>query len=114
LLKDSEHEITKNGKARVNLGGVDFTIKKQFLDDLENKSLSEVVSNFGKALLILHSPQDKVVGIKNAEEIYKAAHHPKSFISLDGVDHLLSKKEDSQYVGEVIAGWASRYVEIPP
>lgn len=113
LLKDSELEITKNGKARVNLGGVDFTIKKQFLDDLENKSLSEVVSDFGKALLILHSPQDKVVGIKNAEEIYKAAHHPKSFISLDGVDHLLSKKEDSQYVGEVIAGWASRYVEIP-
>lgn len=113
LLKDSKHEITKNGKARVNLGGVDFTIKKQFLDDLENKSLSDVVSNFEKALLILHSPQDKVVGIKNAEEIYKAAHHPKSFISLDGVDHLLSKKEDSQYVGEVIAGWASRYVEIP-
>ena len=113
LLKDSKHEITKNGKARVNLGGNDFTIKKQFLDDLENKSLSDVVSNFGKALLILHSPQDKIVGIKNAEEIYKAAHHPKSFISLDRVDHLLSKKEDSQYVGEVIAGWASRYVEIP-
>ncbi len=113
LLKDSKHEITKNGKARVNLGGNDFTIKKQFLDDLENKSLSDVVSNFGKALLILHSPQDNIVGIKNAEEIYKAAHHPKSFISLDRVDHLLSKKEDSQYVGEVIAGWASRYVEIP-
>ncbi len=113
LLKDSEQEITKNGKAKVNLGGIDFTIKKQFLDDLKNKSLSDVVSNFGKALLILHSPQDKIVGIKNAEEIYKAAHHPKSFISLDGVDHLLSKKEDSQYVGEVIAGWASRYVDIP-
>ncbi|WP_026451519.1 bifunctional alpha/beta hydrolase/OsmC family protein [Aequorivita capsosiphonis] len=114
LLKDSEQEITKNGKAKVNLGGVDFTIKKQFLDDLKNKSLSNVVSDFRKALLILHSPQDKIVGIKNAEEIYKAAHHPKSFISLDGVDHLLSKKEDSKYVGEVIAGWASRYVEIPP
>lgn len=113
LLKDSEQEITKNGKAKVNLGGIDFTIKKQFLDDLKNKSLSDVVSNFGKALLIMHSPQDKIVGIKNAEEIYKAAHHPKSFISLDGVDHLLSKKEDSQYVGEVIAGWASRYVDIP-
>lgn len=114
LLKDSAHEITKNGKAKVNLGGMDFTIKKQFLDDLKNKSLIDVVSNFKKALLILHSPQDKTVGIKNAEEIYKAARHPKSFVSLDGVDHLLSKKEDSKYVGQVIAGWASRYVEIPP
>jgi len=114
LLKDSAHEITKNGKAKVNLGGMDFTIKKQFLDDLENKSLSDVVSNFNKALLILHSPQDTIVGINNAEEIYKAAHHPKSFVSLDGVDHLLSKKEDSSYVGKVIAGWASRYVDISP
>lgn len=114
LLKDSEQEITKNGKARVNLGGVDFTIKKQFLDDLENNTLKDVVSELRKALLILHSPQDNTVGIKNAEKIYIAAHHPKSFVSLDGVDHLLSKKEDSMYVGEVIAGWASRYVEIPP
>ncbi|WP_271424655.1 bifunctional alpha/beta hydrolase/OsmC family protein [Aequorivita sinensis] len=114
LLKDSEQEITKNGKARVNLGGVDFTIKKQFLDDLENNTLKDVVSDLRKALLILHSPQDNTVGIKNAEKIYIAAHHPKSFVSLDGVDHLLSKKEDSKYVGEVIAGWASRYVEIPP
>lgn len=113
ILKDSAHEITKNGKAKVNLGGVDFTIKKQFLDDLENKSLIDVVSSFKKALIILHSPQDTTVGIENAEEIYKAAHHPKSFVSLDGADHLLSKKEDSRYVGEVIAGWASRYVEIP-
>lgn len=114
LLKDSEQEITKNGKARVNLGGVDFTIKKQFLDDLENNTLKDVVSDLRKALLILHSPQDNTVGIKNAEKIYIAAHHPKSFVSLDGVDHLLSKKEDSMYVGEVIAGWASRYVEISP
>lgn len=114
LLKDSAHEITKNGKAKVNLGGIDFTIKKQFLDDLENKSLINIVSNLKKALLILHSPQDSVVSITNAEEIYKAAHHPKSFVSLDGVDHLLSKKEDSNYVGQVIAGWASRYLAIPP
>ncbi len=112
LLKDSAKEINKNGKAKVNLGGKDFTIKKQFLDDLENKSLIGVVSNFGKALLILHSPQDTVVGIKNAEEIYIAAKHPKSFVSLDGADHLLTKKEDSHYAGQVIAGWASRYVDI--
>src|SRR5690554_1528898 len=114
LLKDSETEINKHGKARVNLGGVDFTIKKQFLDDLENKLLQDVVRDFRKALLILHSPQDTVVGIKNAEEIFIAARHPKSFVSLDGIDHLLSKKEHSQYVGKVIAGWASHYVSISP
>lgn len=114
LLRDSTHEITKNGKAKVNLGGIDFTIKKQFLDDLENKSLLKIVGNFKKALLIMHSPTDRIVGIKNAEDLYKAAHHPKSFVSLDGVDHLLSKKEDSSYVGKVIAGWATRYISIPP
>ncbi|SRX75034.1 bifunctional alpha/beta hydrolase/OsmC family protein [Aequorivita antarctica] len=114
LLKDSTQEINKNGKAKVNLGGVDFTIKKQFLEDLKNNSLIDIVSSFGKALLILHSPQDTVVGINNAEEIYKAAQHPKSFVSLDGVDHMLSEKKDSRYVGQVIAGWATRYVEIPP
>lgn len=113
LLKDSAMEIAKNGKAKVNLGGIDFTIKKQFLEDLENKSLVDIVGNFKKALLILHSPQDTTVGINNAEEIYNAAHHPKSFVSLDGVDHLLSRKEDSSYVGKVIAGWAPRYVSIP-
>lgn len=114
LLKDSTQEINKNGKAKVNLGGIDFTIKKQFLDDLKNNSLIDIVSSFGKALLILHSPQDTIVGINNAEEIYKAAQHPKSFVSLDGVDHMLSEKKDSRYVEQVIAGWATRYVEIPP
>ena len=113
LLKSSESEITRNGKAKVNLGGVDFTIKKQFLDDLENKPLEKIVGSFKKSLLILHSPVDKIVGIQNAEEVYKSAQHPKSFISLDGADHLLSQKEDSVYVGKVIAGWASRYVKIP-
>lgn len=112
-LKSSAEEIIKNGEAVVNLEGRDFTIKKQFLDDLENKPLRKIVREFGKALLILHSPQDKTVGIKNAEEIYLAAWHPKSYISLDGMDHLLSKKEDSQYVGSVIAIWAKRYVDIP-
>lgn len=113
LLKSSASEINQQGKARVNLGGVDFTIKRQFLEDLKNKPLEEVVKNFGKALLILHSPQDTTVGINNAEEIYKAAHHPKSFVSLDGADHLLSKKKDSEYVGSVISSWSTRYLEIP-
>ena len=113
LIGEHAADIAKNGKARVNLGGRSFTIKKQFLDDLESNSLLTTVSNFKKALLLFHSPQDRTVAIKNAEDVYKAAHHPKSFISLDGVDHMLSKTEDSQYVGKVIASWVSRYVNIP-
>lgn len=113
LLGDSVQTINSEGKATVHLSGRPFTIKKHFLDDLENQSLSKVVKNFGKALLVLHSPQDTLVQINNAEEIYVAAHHPKSFVSLDGADHLLTRKEDSIYAGKVIAGWAGRYVSIP-
>ncbi len=112
LLKSGLREIEANGKAVVNLGGRNFTIKKQFLDDLKTKSLPETVKKLRKPILIMHSPQDNTVNIKNAEEIYLAAHHPKSFVSLDDADHLLMNKKDSIYVGEVIAGWAKRYVDI--
>lgn len=111
LLKSGLEEIKKEGQAIINLGGRDFKIKKQFVDDLETKSLPETAKNLRKPLLVMHSPQDATVGINNAEEIYVAAHHPKSFVSLDGADHLLSKKEDSVYVGDVIAGWAKRYLD---
>lgn len=113
LLESSREEIEANGKANVNLGGREFTIKKQFLDDLESKSLASVARNLGKAILIMHSPQDMTVGVKNAEELYHAARHPKSFVSLDGADHLLSKAADSLYSGKVIAEWAMRYVDLP-
>lgn len=112
LLKSNLAEIRSEGKATVNLSGRNFTVKKQFLDDLETKPMGRTLKNMDKAILIMHSPQDQIVGIKNAEELYTAAHHSKSFVSLDGADHLLSKKEDSVYVGEVIAGWAQRYVSI--
>ncbi len=112
LFKSTIPEINASGKAVVNLSGRDFTIKKQFLDDLANKSLATVVENLRKPILILHSPQDDTVSIKNAEDIYLAARHPKSFISLDGADHLLMRKEDSLYVGQLIAGWSQRYVSI--
>jgi len=111
LLKSSIDEINTNGKAIVNLSGRDFTIKKQFVDDLQSKSLAQAVANFNKALLVLHSPQDLTVGIKNAEQIYHAARHPKSFVSLDGADHLLMNKTDSNYAGQVIAGWSARYLD---
>lgn len=113
LIKSSITEIEEKGKARVTIGGSSFTIQKQFLQDLQSHSLPGVVKKLERALLILHSPQDKIVAIKNAEEIYLAARHPKSFVSLDGADHLLSKKADSIYTGRVISQWASRYVRWP-
>ncbi|MGR7811950.1 bifunctional alpha/beta hydrolase/OsmC family protein [Lacinutrix undariae] len=113
LIQSSVDEIKTTGQANVNIGGRPFTIKKQFLDDIETKSLPDVAKNLRKALLVMHSPQDTTVGIENAEAIYIAAKHPKSFVSLDGADHLLMKKEDSIYVGNVIATWAKRYISIP-
>ncbi|WP_292946454.1 bifunctional alpha/beta hydrolase/OsmC family protein [Olleya sp. UBA1516] len=113
LIQSSVEEIKATGKANVNIGGRPFTIKKQFLEDIETKSLPDVAKNLRKALLVMHSPQDTTVGIENAEEIYIAARHPKSFVTLDGADHLLMKKEDSVYVGSVIATWAKRYITIP-
>jgi uncharacterized OsmC-like protein/fermentation-respiration switch protein FrsA (DUF1100 family) len=110
LLQNDLTEIEANGKARVSIGGRPFTITKQFLDDLRKRSPADVLKDFKKPLLILHSPQDNVVEIDNARKIYEAARHPKSFISMDGADHLLSNKEDSNYAGEVIAAWSRRYI----
>jgi uncharacterized OsmC-like protein/alpha/beta superfamily hydrolase len=110
LFQNSLEEIVQSGKALVNIGGRPFTIKKQFLDDLSEMTLLKVVKAMRKSILILHSPQDAVVGIENAAELYTAAHHPKSFISLDGADHLLNREADSLYAGEVIASWAQRYL----
>lgn len=112
LFKSSMEEIKALGKAEVNIGGRPFTIKKQFIDDLEKYAKEEFIKDLDRPLLILHSPQDEIVGIKNAEMIYQTAMHPKSYISLDGADHLLSKREDALYVGEVVASWASRYIEM--
>lgn len=110
LLKKGIDQIEDSGEAVVTIGGRDFKIKKQFLDDIQEKNMSEIVKSMGKTLLVMHSPQDATVGIENAEQIYKAAWHPKSFISLNDADHLLSKKDDSVYVGEMIATWSARYI----
>ena len=104
--------IKKEGEAQVVLAGRDFTFKKQFIDNLEANSCVEAARNLNEALLILHSPQDDTVSIKNAEEIYLAAHHPKSFVTLDGSEHLLIDKENASYVGKIIAGWAARYIPL--
>lgn len=113
LIQSSIPEIRQEGKARVTIGGRVFTIKKQFLDNLQSHSLPGVAKKLDRALLILHSPQDSVVSIGNAEELFKAARHPRSFVSLDGADHLLTREADATYAGSVIAHWASRYVPWP-
>ncbi len=105
--------IKKEGSVNVSLAGRPFTFKKQFVDDLESLSCANAADKLrDEALLIFHSPQDTTVSVKNAEEIYMAAHHPKSFVTLDGSEHLLIDKKNASYVGQVIAGWAARYLPI--
>lgn len=113
LLRSELNEIQEKGLAKVNVGGRDFTIKAQFLKDLKTKELKDEVKTLDAALLIMHSPQDTTVEISNAEELYVSAKHPKSFVSLDGADHLLSNEKDSVYTGGVISSWAQRYLEVP-
>lgn len=113
LIENNVDEIEKNGEAKVNIGGRSFKIKKQFLDDIDKHELKPYLSELRKSLLIMHSPHDKIVSIKNAEELYIAARHPKSFVSLDGAEHLLAAEGDATYAGNVIATWASRYLTIP-
>ena len=113
LLAEGLEKIKKEGAATVNLGGRPFQIKSQFLDDLERQITDDHIRQLGRALLILHSPQDRTVEIENAAKIYHAARHPKSFVTLDGADHMLSQKEDSQYAGQLIATWAMRYIKRP-
>lgn len=110
LFRESEDAIRREGEAEVELFGRTFTIRRQFLDDVAQQDLLAGVREMKKALLVFHAPRDEIVGIDNATEIFVAAKHPKSFISLDGADHLLTRKADAIYVAEVIAAWASRYV----
>ena len=103
-------EIHAQGEAEVSLGGRTFTIQKQFVEDLNATSMADRIGHMRKALLILHAPRDQVVGIDNAAAIFTAAKHPKSFVSLDGADHLLTDPADANYVAGVIASWVARYL----
>jgi len=106
----SKMKIAQKGEAVVELAGRDFIIKQQFMDDLEQATVLSDVSNLKKALLVLHAPLDRTVGIEHAAMIFQAAHHPKSYISLDQADHLLSQPADARYVGQMIATWSGRYL----
>ncbi len=107
----AKDEIEEKGVAEVSIGGRPFRIKKGFLDDIADHKLTDKVKSMKKALLIFHSPIDDIVGIENAAEIYQAARHPKSFVSLDKADHLITSRDDAYYVAEVISAWANRYVD---
>ena len=110
LLGDARQRIDDDGQSIVELAGRTFTIRKQFLDDLHTHALIDRVARLQKPLLVLHSPIDNTVGIENAAQIFEAERHPKSFLSLDGADHLLSRRADATYAARMIATWADRFV----
>ena len=111
LFRDRIEDIRKHGKVEVSLAGRPFHITRELLDDIAEHGLIAHVTNLHKALLIMHSPTDDTVGIDNATRIFVAAKHPKSFVSLAEADHLLSGRRDAAYVADVIAAWATRYIE---
>ncbi len=112
LLQNDIDTIEREGCAHVDIAGRTFPISRDFLRALEERNPVQTVQKLGKALMILHSPIDQIVGIDNARHLYEAARHPKSYVSLDHADHLLSNAKDARYAGRVIAAWASRYVDV--
>ena len=113
LIGDARETIEQTGQATVTLAGRSFLIKKQFLEDLEETRMEDTIRGLRRALLVCHSPVDQTVGIDNAARIFQAAMHPKSFLSLDKADHLLSNEADAFYVGRAAAAWATRYLDLP-
>ncbi len=112
-FSDDLNKIKEQGYARVKIGGRNFKITSEFVNDLEKNEDEGLLKNIRKPLLIMHSPQDKIVSIDHAEKLYRNFRHPKSFISLDGSDHMLSLSEDSVYAGNMIAAWAEKYIPFP-
>ena len=112
LFTGKRAEIEAAGEAEVELAGRTFRIRREFLEDIEAQKLSAIVGTLRRALIVFHAPRDTTVSIDNASAIFTAAKHPKSFVSLDDADHLLTRREDAAYVGNVLAAWASRY--LPP
>ncbi len=111
---DALPEIRKNGEAEVSLGGRPFRISKRFVDDISAVSLEASIAKLGAALLVMHAPLDAVVSIDNASRIFLAAKHPRSFVTLDDADHLITRAKDAEYAAEVIAAWAGRYLSLRP
>lgn len=110
----SPEEIAQNGEVEVAIAGRSFRLGRGFVGDVSAEELKAAIGRMRRALLVMHAPGDRIVGIENATEIFLAARHPKSFVSLDDADHLLSRPKDAEYAATVIAAWASRYVEAAP
>ncbi len=102
--------IWETGEAEVSIGGRKFRIQRQFLEDISSQNLKQAIGSLRRALLVFHSPTDATVDVENARRIFELAKHPKSFVALDGADHLLSRREDAEFVARVLAAWASRYL----
>ncbi|MDH5649772.1 MAG: alpha/beta hydrolase [Gammaproteobacteria bacterium] len=107
---DKKPDVERNGHAQIQIGGISYKIKDHFFAALERESLRTTLESLDKALLILHSPADETVSIAEATRLYSAARHPKSFVSLDNIDHLMSHKKDAEYVGGIIAAWVKHYL----
>lgn len=114
MFGDSLEQIERTGEAQVAIAGRPFRVTRELLEDLRGARMEEAIHGLRVPLLILHSPADRTVDIGNATKIWMAARHPKSFVSLDDADHLLTRKGDAQYAGRVIAAWASRWLPEPP
>ena len=110
LFSHAVDEVKDKGEVEVNIGGRPFVIDQDFISDFDKTDLSEIIKNLRKPILILHAPFDKIVGIENAQEIYENALHPKSFISLDGADHLLTDAKYSNYAANMIGQWVRAYL----
>jgi putative redox protein len=114
LLEDDLETIEEQGEASVSLAGRPFHIRRDFVEDVRSQSVRDGISKLRKALLVMHSPVDELVSIDEAASIYQSALHPKSFVTLDDADHLLTRERDSKYAGQVLAAWASRYLTDQP
>ena len=110
LFAESRAEIEEKGEAEVAIAGRTFRVRRKFLEDIEAQPQKARIATLRKALMVFHAPFDQIVGIDNASEIFIAAKHPKSFVSLDKADHLLSDKADADYVAQVLAAWSARYL----
>lgn len=110
LISNSTTQSHQDGSMTISLGGRELLIGQHFVENLKNNRISEILPCLKKPLLILHSPVDSIVSIDNARQLYEAAKHPKSFVSLDGADHMLSNAEDAKFAAGILAAWASRYL----
>ncbi|MFT6646554.1 alpha/beta fold hydrolase [Pseudophaeobacter arcticus] len=107
-------EIRSKGRAEVCLGGRPFVIGRDFVEDIQAEVLTPAIQELNAALLVMHAPRDDTVSVENAAAIFTTAKHPKSFVTLDEADHLISKARDAEYAAEVIAAWAGRYIDLTP